>query len=100
MPTPRQRLKANGARWERVRRAAKERDGWRCVKCGLAGPKLEVHHLVELHKGGAPYDLLNVATYCYRCHRVAHGYSESEKKSRWKALVKHTLATYHLPRGK
>ena len=42
---------AKGPEWERCRRMAKERDGWRCQKCGRAG-RLEVHHVIELAHGG------------------------------------------------
>ena len=40
-----------GSWWERIRRAAFERDGWRCCACGRPG-RLEAHHVTPLHKGG------------------------------------------------
>ena len=57
----------NRARWGSVRRRTLHRDGWRCQQCGAAG-RLEVHHLVPLAEGGAPYDLDNLQTLCRPCH--------------------------------
>ena len=54
--------------WQHVRRAALERDGYRCVKCGRAG-KLEVHHITAMYKGGLPYALDNLETLCQAHHR-------------------------------
>jgi len=59
--------------WERVRRAALDRDGWRCVKCGRAG-RLEVDHIIPLYQGGAPVDLDNLQTLCRPCHLAKSGY--------------------------
>ena len=62
----------NPARWQHARRAALERDGFRCTKCveqgrGGAG-KLEVHHITPLFKGGLPYELDNLSTLCVDHH--------------------------------
>ena len=54
-------------RWQYTRRRALNRDGWRCRKCGRPG-RLEVHHIVPLHQGGAGYDLSNLETLCRGCH--------------------------------
>ena len=53
----------------RIRRAALERAGWRCERCGAAG-RLEVHHRVEVQHGGtdAPD---NLEVLCVSCH-IAH----------------------------
>ena len=51
---------AKGPEWERLRGQAKDRDGWRCQKCGRAG-KLEVHHVIELAHGGTN-DMNNLHT--------------------------------------
>ena len=72
----------NRGRWQHARRAALERDGYRCVECvdqGLGGAgKLEVHHITPLsgirdgdghwHKGGLPFALDNLKTLCRDCH--------------------------------
>ena len=54
-------------RWAVSRRAAFDRDGWRCQRCGRAG-RLEVDHIIPLATGGAPYDLANLQTLCRACH--------------------------------
>ena len=56
------------ARWKRVRRAAIERDGYRCRHCGKAAGRFEVDHVIPLSKGGEPYDLENCQTLCRPCH--------------------------------
>ena len=49
-------------RWERARRAALDRDNWRC-RCG-SPVDLEVHHVVPLDRGGDPLALDNLLTLC------------------------------------
>ena len=57
------------SRWKRARRAALDRDNWRCRSCGKAG-RLEVDHVVQLAAGGAPFDLDNLQALCKPCHLV------------------------------
>ena len=56
-------------RWQPLRRRVLDRDGYRCqaVGCGKAG-RLEVDHVVALHRGGDPYALPNLQTLCVGCH--------------------------------
>ena len=54
-------------RWEATRRAAFERDGWKCRLCDKAG-RLEAHHRLALNKGGKQFDLANILTLCRSCH--------------------------------
>ena len=49
----------NRHRWSAVRRAALRRAGYRSELSGRAG-RLEVDHIVPLHRGGDPYSLDNV----------------------------------------
>jgi len=58
-------------RWRRVRWEVLKRDGYRCRQCGKAG-RLEVHHVVHLEDGGAPYALDNLETRCRPCHFQEH----------------------------
>ena len=47
-----------------------ERDGYRCqaVGCGKAG-RLEVDHVIPMHRGGDAYDLANLQALCaFPCH--------------------------------
>ena len=62
----------NQRQWQHARRAALERDNFRCVECvaqgrGGAG-RLEVHHKTLLSKGGSPFSLDNLTTLCVECH--------------------------------
>ena len=62
-----QHTRLNRAAWEKARKAALIRDGYRCRNCGKAG-RLEVDHIVPLEKKGAAYDLANLRTLCRSCH--------------------------------
>ena len=73
-------------RWEWVRHATFERDGWRCIDCGRPG-RLEAHHVTPLHKGGAPYDLGNLKTLCRSCHIERHRRQLTPGEAAWRALV-------------
>ena len=57
--------------WKRLRKAAVERDGWRCKVCGKAG-RLEVHHIRSPFYGGPMWDIENLRTVCRPCHWKAH----------------------------
>ena len=61
------RRRKGGRRWLVVRRAALDRDGWRCVRCLKLGV-LEVDHIVRIEDGGPEYDLANCQTLCRSCH--------------------------------
>ena len=56
------------AAWQKLRRAARMRDGDRCVRCG-ASERLSVHHAVE--GSNLLHDLL---TLCSRCHAREHAH--------------------------
>ena len=79
-----------GARWQRLRRACFDRDGWRCVKCGKAGA-LECDHVLALHLGGAEWALGNVQTLCRGCHigkTTAENTQPWAARDAWRALVR------------
>ena len=57
----------NARRWKLARRAALDRDGWRCVKCGRAG-RLQVDHIQPLSAGGDGYALSNLQSLCFADH--------------------------------
>lgn len=56
--------------WPPARAAALNRDNWTCTACGRWGN--HAHHVVPLHRGGAPYALDNLAILCKRCHADVH----------------------------
>ena len=68
--------------WERVRRAALDRDGWRC-RCG-SPLFLEVHHVQPLDKGGDPLALDNLKTLCRSCHISLH---LDPQRRAWRRLI-------------
>lgn len=57
----------NRTRWQRARRAALERAGWRCEKCGGAG-RMEADHVQPINRGGDPYAMGNLQALCRACH--------------------------------
>ena len=64
----RHHLRLNKRQWARVRRAALDRDNWRCCHCGRLG-RLEVDHVRRIEDGGELYELRNLQTLCRDCHR-------------------------------
>ena len=74
--------------WAAARRAVLDAAGWRCQApgCGRAG-RLEVHHVQELHKGGASLDLGNLTARCRPCHLDAHRRPVTPAVAHWRALV-------------
>ena len=86
----------NARRWAAVRRAAFERDGWRCVECGKAG-RLEADHIVPLKRGGDPWDPANLQSLCRGCH-IEKTARENERprteaELRWRAMVAAMMST-------
>lgn len=68
----------NGPRWAAARLRALGVAGWRCGRCGRSG-RLEVHHKLPLHRGGALYDPENLAALCRGCHIDAQGTTDVEE---------------------
>ena len=57
--------------WARVRRAALDRDEWRCCRCG-SPVDLEVHHRRPVAVAPSlAFVLANVETVCRECHLVS-----------------------------
>ena len=65
----RHHFKINRSRWQRVRLAVFNRDGWRCRSCGKHG-SLECDHVKPLDKfpGQDPYAMEGLQTLCRGCH--------------------------------
>lgn len=59
--------KLHRRRWAHVRYQALQRDQWKCVKCQRRG-RLEVDHVIPLHRGGDKYKIANLQTLCRPCH--------------------------------
>ena len=76
-------------RWALLRLRVFTRDGWRCRRCGRAG-RLEVDHIIPLHRGGDPYDPANLQTLCRGCHvekTAGENTRFDPERDRWRKLV-------------
>lgn len=62
----------NTHRWRRLRRRLLREAGYTCSACGRFSAQLEIHHVVPLHRGGAPYDPANLRVLCRGCHIEVH----------------------------
>lgn len=56
-------------RWQVLRQAVLERDGWKCRKCGAKRCRLEVDHIEAVRIApDRAFDPDNLQTLCPRCH--------------------------------
>ena len=53
-----------------IPKLVKQRDNYRCVRCGSA-TNLEAHHMVPVAAGGT-HEIENLVTLCRRCHQEIH----------------------------
>ena len=82
-----------GHRWEATRRAAFDRDGYRCRRCGKAG-RLEAHHALPLHVPGGlskAFDLSGILTYCRDCHIEHHRPPVDPEQVAWQDFIEKTF---------
>ncbi len=56
--------------WQNTRKVILERDGYKCVICGVS-EGLHVHHLIPRHLGGTD-EPANLITLCAACHASRH----------------------------
>ena len=78
-------ITARKGEWPALRRMIKERDGYRCTKCGRAG-KLQVHHIKHLKDGGDDHPD-NLTALCIDCHLSIHS-TKTPEQNDWKRAVK------------
>ena len=71
----------NDRLWAAARKATLLRDKWTCSKCKKYGN--HVHHVVELHQGGAAYALDNLKVYCAPCHSAHHSRPQNPEVMAW-----------------
>ena len=79
--------KLNRRQWEFARRAALDRDNWRCTECGKAG-RIAVDHIQALAHGGDPYALANLQSLCMAHHALkttAEFRKPDPERERWRA---------------
>ena len=77
---------------KQVKAAVRERDGYRCVDCGINRSKLrklDVHRLTT----GSAYTLEGCVTVCIPCHRKRHASPDMDIKG---ILEKHGLSWGYL----
>ena len=78
-------------RWQKIRKVVKDRDGWRCTKCGKSG-FLEVHHdppvrEIEPEKFFDPEGLFSVCRSCHieltRSENLKRHAEQNPKRAAW-----------------
>lgn len=57
--------------WEELSKAVRERDGYRCSRCGSPDLVLHTHHVIPLSRGGSN-SMSNLTTLCEKCHTAKH----------------------------
>ena len=100
--------------WPKIARAAKEKHGWKCERCGhkhevITGYVLTVHHLDGNKSNNLAW---NLAVLCQRCHLSVQGRVRMGQMtfdfmpiSKWfvphlKGYLKHVCAKERLPGNK
>ena len=63
--------------WSTVRDKALERDNHKCVLCKQTAK--DVHHIKPISKDGKIFDLDNLISLCYDCHRHKHKTNHHQK---------------------
>jgi 5-methylcytosine-specific restriction endonuclease McrA len=70
--------------WHKARGAARTRDGNRCRLEGAdCHGQLQVHHIVSVRNGGAPYDLMNLITVCRHHHEQLERETRKQRAARF-----------------
>lgn len=59
----------------------KERDGWKCARCGR-GSDLDVHHRLA-RSGGTDESFANLVSLCRGCHRWLHHHPVQARAEGW-----------------
>ena len=70
-------------RWNKLRKAILDRDGWRCRTCGKAG-RLEVHHVQSPFFGAPMWEPENLRAVCRPCHWRGH---QAARKAQGRAAM-------------
>lgn len=77
-------MKRSLAKWNRVKKAAADRDGNVCILCGR--PATDVHHVTFRSQGGED-DINNVVCLCRACHEAAHGVNARRYRELFKTYL-------------
>lgn len=76
--------------WRAVSQAVKMRAGYKCEKCGKAGPELEAHHRHYKHLGREWKHLNSLVCWCSACHRKKHRDDFEGRPRPYKRRLQHT----------
>jgi len=82
------------AEWQATRKAALERAGQRCQRCG-SGEQLRVHHRTYVRLGAEEPDDLRVL--CDRCHEAVHGIQGKRKSVSAIEALAHAVEVIDVP---
>lgn len=63
--------------WGKFRHLTLERDKGKCVLCKKLA--IDVHHIRPISKGGKTFDLDNLISLCYNCHKLKHKPNSHQK---------------------
>lgn len=87
-PGSRHHKALNQRLWAQAERACRDRDGWRCTRCGVAG-RLECHHVVPLDVDPEqdPYAVQGLVTLCRTCHIAEHRREPTREEAAWRVLI-------------
>lgn len=72
----------------RLRNAVRKRDEMTCQKCGQVGGKMEVDHIVPVHRGGDFWSIDGLQLLCRRCH-YAKSVAERPSQRKYATLPSH-----------
>lgn len=71
--------------WERLRRRVLDAVGWRCERCGDAGP-MEIHHRDRDRTNNDP---ANLEALCRGCHLAEHDRLKGQPLAQaWRRMVR------------
>jgi len=70
----------NTARWKKLRLQVLQEEGYRCHWCG--GKATQADHLVELDRGGDPYERTNLVASCRPCNAKRGSHYQAKKNQK------------------
>lgn len=77
--------------WQKKKAEVMARDGFKCVRCGSGERTLQVHHKEYKKRRMAwQYDLNDLETLCWQCHRKEHFDKPIAPAKQWEGIIENT----------